>query len=539
MLSAAVIVGFATAGHAEELAYAKKPSNPSDAFAADLPYKAEYKKAVAPTDDSLTWHGITLYGQLDMGLTYQSHGTPVNGLAGVQYNYIPSSAAPGIRGPIFGVGSNQLSGSFVALKGKQEVSDNLYAVFLLKTNFNPNYGVTSNGFGSISQNNGLPVTQQNSFGDSSRNGQAFNDQAWFGLSSPTWGTVTIGRQYALTSDGVINYDPLGSSGAFSLVGFAGATGGAGATEQRIYDNSIKYAVGVGPLRFAVEAQTGAGQFSGGQGNSFEGEVGFDYAGFSFDAIGAHLTDAVTGAPLGGGQVGFINGANRTLGAAGLNLTGAPAAIPLPADIGTNIGNGPGLVQGNVSDNTSLMLLAKYAIGQWKFYGGYENIRNQNPNNPLSAGSSLPGGYVLGAVNNNAFNTAEVRQSIWIGTKYAVRSDLDLTLAYYHIEQNSFSGVTRAHSGEIITNAVGNPSATCNNASSTNCSGATDVVSLVADWRFAKRFDLYAGVVYSQVANGAAAGIFALNGTGATVGGAGAGGNVLTVWAPSAGLKFSF
>ncbi len=57
------------------------------------------------------------------------------------------------------------------------------------------------------QNNGLPVGQQNSFADSSRDGQAFNVAAFAGLSSPIYGTLTYGRQSALTSDGVVNYDP--------------------------------------------------------------------------------------------------------------------------------------------------------------------------------------------------------------------------------------------------------------------------------------------------------------------------------------------
>jgi len=36
----------------------------------------------------------------------------------------------------------------------------------------------------------------------------------------------------------------------------------------------------------------------------------------------------------------------------------------------------------------------------------------------------------------------------------------------------------------------------------------DAVSFVVDGRFAKRFDAYAGVVYSQVANGFASGFLA-------------------------------
>ena len=45
-----------------------------------------------------------------------------------------------------------------------------------------------------------------------------------------------------------------------------------------------------------------------------------------------------------------------------------------------------------------MLLAKYTYGPVKFYGGYEHIDFANPNNPLAAGSLLPGGYTLGTVD---------------------------------------------------------------------------------------------------------------------------------------------
>jgi len=32
----------------------------------------------APADDGLTFHGITLYGTVDLGLQYQTHGAPIS-----------------------------------------------------------------------------------------------------------------------------------------------------------------------------------------------------------------------------------------------------------------------------------------------------------------------------------------------------------------------------------------------------------------------------------------------------------------------------
>jgi predicted porin len=42
-----------------------------------------------------------------------------------------------------------------------------------------------------------------------------------------------------------------------------------------------------------------------------------------------------------------------------------------------------------------------------------------------------------------------------------------------------------------------------NASLAQCSGHLDAVSFVADHRFAKRFDTYAAIMWSQVSNGLA------------------------------------
>jgi predicted porin len=458
---------------AKQPAAGARSTNPADSMAADFVYKAEYKKA--PVDDSLTWHGITLYGLVDMGVTYQNHGAPLSNTAGLGLNYLISKNS---NGSYFGVGPNALSSSFVGLKGEQEIADGLSGIFNLQTGFNPQSGKLSDGLGSIVQNNGLAIAQQNSFADSAKDGQAFNVAAYAGLSSPVYGTLTYGRQSALTSDGVVAYDPMSNSGAFSLIGFQGATGGAGDTENRIFDNSFKYAVNVGPFRAAVEAQLRSGAFSA-PGNAVEGQIGADYAGLSVDAIFSHVTDAVSSAPL------------------------STAQITTAASVG--LSQGAGLVSGTVSDNTSIMLLAKYAIGPVKLYGGYEHMQFANPNNPLAPGSFITGGYSLGAVNNANFTTDKILQVFWGGVKYAVRPDIDLSVAYYHEEQNSFQ------SGAVNVGGV------CATSAFAACSGQLDAVSFVADYRFAKRFDAYAGIMWSQVANGLANGFLQRSSIDPTVG----------------------
>ena len=465
--------------------------NLGDAMAADLPYKAALK-APAPVDDGICWHGVCVYGLVDMGLTYQNHGAPLNSLAGAPLNYLVSKNS---NGSYFGVGPNALSNSYIGLRGKQEIADGLFAIFNLQAGFNPESGNLSNGIGSVVQNNGLGLAAQNAFSDSSKAGQAFNNAAYAGLSSPIYGTLTFGRQSALTSDAVVNYDPMANSNAFSVIGFQGATGGAGDTEDRIYDNSFEYRVNVGPVRFAVETQLRNGGNSG-TGNAFEGDVGFDYLGFSFDALGSKVDDAVSAAPLSAAQLLTV------------------AATPVP------VGLGP--VAATVSDNTSFMLVAKYTIGPVKLYGGYERIDLANPSNPLAPGAFIEGGYTVFAPNNTNFTTDRILQVFWAGAKYAVRADLDLTVAYYHENQNSF----------IIGNGT-NPTGTCSSAVSAGCSGTLDAVSFLADYRFARHFDAYAGIMWSQVQNGLANGFALANGLPGTTG------NKASSIDPTVGLRYQF
>jgi predicted porin len=520
-ISAAAILAFAATAHADEISdiqaqakqlreqmskrladlekrqkalEAQKPVaiNPVDAMAADLPYKAAVK-AKPPENDDICIKGICVYGNFDMGLQYVQHGAP----------YAPTAVAPtdslvsknGGQGSYFGVGGNQMSSSFIGLRGKQEIADNLYAVFNLQTIFNPASGVNGSGQSSVAQNNGLPIGFQNSFGDSSKSGQLFNNAAYFGISSPTYGTFTMGRQSALSSDLIVNYDPLSGSNSWSVITFQGANGGGGDTENRIYDNSYEYRVNIGPVRLAAEAQLRNGGNSA-TGNAFEGDIGFDYMGFSMDFNGGKIFDAVSAAPLGAG-VGAV----------------------------TTVAIGNGQVAGTVSDNTVFQVGARYAIGPWKLFAGYEHIDFANPNNPLAPGAFDSGGFILATVNNANFPSDRILQTAWFGVRYSITPALDITGAYYHEWQNTFatSAATLAGCAALAS-------------SSSQCSGTLDAVSLVVDWRFARHMDMYAGVMYSQVQGGLANG-FIVNNAGTTVQAVGS--NRSSNFDPGIGLRYQF
>src|ERR1700678_2910758 len=81
--------------------------NPVDAMAADLPYKAAVK-ARPPENEDICIKGICVYGNFDMGVTYQNHGAPLSSLAGAPLDYLVSKNS---AGSYFGVGANQMSNS--------------------------------------------------------------------------------------------------------------------------------------------------------------------------------------------------------------------------------------------------------------------------------------------------------------------------------------------------------------------------------------------------------------------------------------------
>jgi predicted porin len=325
--------------------------------------------------------------------------------------------------------------------------------------------------------------------------------------------LTMGRQSALSSDLVVNYDALSGANMWSLITNEGATGGGGNTENRIFNNSFEYRLNVGPVRLAAEAQLRDGPNSS-IGNAFQGDIGFDYMGLSMDFLGGKITQSVSfaGGPLSTGQVNAI--ANNNLGTAGFAGTGT---------IACNLGCLPG----TVSDNTQFQVGARYTIGPWKLYGGYEYLTKANPDNPLSAGANVLGGYALGFVNNNNYVTNAHLNIFWAGVKYAITPTLDVAASYYGIRQGFFTTGTAAGTGAgtAFANVPGGATtgtaaqaAVCaaNSAAATNCAGGEDMFGITLDWRFARHVDMYAGVAYSQRNGGIASGLVTSNANGTLV-----------------------
>jgi len=97
---------------------------------------------LAASDDSLTWHGITLYGIVDVGLQYETtarRSVPISQPAG---NDI---VQPDSNRSVFGVTPSNLSQSRIGLQGLEPIPEmgDWSGVFKLETFFNPSPAISA------------------------------------------------------------------------------------------------------------------------------------------------------------------------------------------------------------------------------------------------------------------------------------------------------------------------------------------------------------------------------------------------------------
>ncbi len=428
------------------------------------------------TDCQLTWQGITVYGTIDTGFGWQSHGAPWDPRSAVGGSYLIQKQN---NLALWGPAPNALSNSFIGIKGTEPIGGNVSVVFALDAGFDPYSLRFSNGPGSAAANAGIPQNFATAFADSSRAGQWFNGQGYVGVSSPTYGALTVFRQNSLTLDAVFDYDPFGASYAFSPIGFQGITCGGGNTENCRNSTSLKYRVNVGQFRAAALWQFGGYAQNNASDGGYQFQAGGDISTWgkgvlSVDAIYSRFRDSVS--------VALAPGSNNAFG------------VAIPPFL-------PQTLTATISDNEAVMLVAKYTNGPLKVYAGYEHFRFMAPSDPQTAFTDISGSFLCQGcaafnntnINNTAFGVNglgnRVLQIMWTGAKYAVTDDLDVIGAYYHYIQNSFFG----------TPAGGR--AFCSDSSHSQCAGTYDAISAAVDWRFAPKWDLYFGMMFNQVHGG--------------------------------------
>jgi predicted porin len=411
-------------------------------------------------DDSLTWHGITLYGVVDLGLQYDTHSAPFT-------PYRPAASGNIVRqndySSVTGLTPSNMGQSRVGLQGNERLTDNWSAIFQVETFFNPQSGEVANAVKSLAVNNGRSLSTQSVGVDGSSAGQAFQT-AFVGLKSTQFGSLTFGRQITLLNEGTIKYDPNYNASAFGLLGASNTYSGGGTNEDNRLDSMAKYYVSFNDLVHLAALY----KFNGSHGaanTAAQADIGGEYAGLSVDAYYSKLNSAIVAASLSAAQV-------AALPALGYSATNSLAAT--------------------ISDDTTYSLMAKYEFEPFKVFAGYMHIKYANPADPLAAGFTNVGGYVLAFVTNTAYNKSKTNQVYWTGARYTIIPELELTLAYYGYNQNAYGTGTQAG---------------CSTTAHSTCSGSLDAFSFDADYHFNTHFDAYLGAMYSGVHNGVASGYF--------------------------------
>jgi general bacterial porin, GBP family len=229
---------------------------------------------------------VTLYGTLDAGLVFANN-------QGGHSNWQQ--------------GSGSVSNTYFGLRGSEDLGSGLHAIFTLESGFNLNNG-------KFTENNTI-----------------FNRQAFVGLQSNQYGTVTLGRQY----DSVVDYlAPLSEAGA----GY-GNNLAAHPFDNDNLDNSfsvknaVKYqSANYGGVKFGglYGFSNDAGQFS----NNRAWSAGASYGNGPLSVAAAYLQLNNSGSNNVGGAVSQGDGTaaiaaqqQRTYGA-GLNYAYGPANVGL-------------------------------------------------------------------------------------------------------------------------------------------------------------------------------------------------------------------
>jgi predicted porin len=472
LIAAAAVAIVAAAAQAADLPTAKTPPSPPSTASC---FASFYNWLGANVQDCpLTYRGITVYGQIDMGVGYSTHGADFNRYYN---NGVAELIAKFSQGQKYQIVPNGLSQSNIGVKGFEEFAPGWALVFDVNTSFDPYSLQISNGPKSLVQNNNLPLQFQEENADSSRAGQWDNTRGYIGISNKAFGTLTAGRETTFSNDAVFAYDPMGASYAFSLIGNSSTyVSGVGDTETSRYNTAVKYQLAYNSLRAGAIRQFGGYSQGNGSNGAYQFDLGFDYSNFSVDVVYSFARDVVA--------------------------LSAYSVSPLPNgvtqdDLKATLANVNGVVVG-----------AKYLYGPFKFFGGYEYARFSPPSDDYPAGFTSLGGYTVlpSGVSATTYDVNKILQVGWVGARFALRPDLDIAGAYYIATQNDYTNFAVKGTTACAPNTtVPAPGYAPQGANHTTCAGAIQAISGLIDWRPYKRLDVYAGVMFSEASGGIASG----------------------------------
>jgi predicted porin len=475
-------------------------------------------------DCPLTYAGFTIYATIDAGLGHSSNGAP---FSGTYSNGVYSFVGKQSYGSKWLWTPNGISQSVIGINMKEPIPwfPGWSLVGAVETGFDPYSGALVNGPRSLVQNNGLPLVLQSANSDSSRAGQFDNSVGYLGLSNKTYGTLTVGRVTSLTLDGVIAYDPMGGAYAFSPLGYSGSYAGFGDTETNRANTGVKYRVAYENFHGGALIQWGGYAQGNGTTGLYQGDIGADienrFGGLlSVDLVGSYAQNAVSLSNFTGTCATLTKGPFKS-------QTGCVSGIPnfySPDDL-----------KATLSNNSGLMLLARYRWGPVTLSGGWMWWRQANPSDDYLNGFETLGGYSVPATivtsdkaiaklfptawtNFTAYNKMRVVNVPFIGAKYSINSQIEVSGAFYYEAQNNYnsSSTPCAYARTSFVQPSGNVLNVIRENSSA-CAGTQYAISARVDYRPLERVDLYAGVMVSNVYGGLASGFLATQNIAPTAG----------------------
>lgn len=233
---------------------------------------------------------VTLYGSLDAGIAYSNN----------------SVSTSGSHGQSWGMGTGLLSDNVWGLKGSEDLGGGLHAIFRLENQFNL-------GNGQFSQS-----------------GQEFGRQAYVGLQSDQYGTVTLGKQFDSMVDYLAPLSIVGQDGGDNMA--AHPFDNDNLDHSFSISNAVKYqSVNYAGIRFGglYGFSNKAGGFS--DNRAYSAGASYNYGPLNFAASFLQVNnsaggiDNTSGALSSASTASFVAATQRTFGA-GVNYAFGPATV---------------------------------------------------------------------------------------------------------------------------------------------------------------------------------------------------------------------
>ena len=332
---------------------------------------------------------VQVYGILDTGVAHVERSQSFSSDFVVGTN--PFTQAGRVTGAT-GMFDGGLSQTRFGIKASTDLVDGWKAVATLESAIMTSSGRIGNCTESLAENGGKSVAAASAI-----SGQLFARGAFVGVTNPTYGSLTFGRQQNLMFDIMIPFDANGMAQLFTPIGFSGAFLGGGVTENSRVDSSVKYRVKI--QDFTVSALT---KVSGTKGPDTTAATACNEATveYSHGAFGAYV----------GYQV-LNNGITYAA-----NANGSVVTVTTPT--GTATVASQGTIKATVYNTTNVNAGAKYNFGSVLVSLGYQQIKFEDPAagdaayfSGLAAGSQYAYGQQIASYTVTAIGPNDKKQTL--------------------------------------------------------------------------------------------------------------------------------